>query len=246
DCNGNGVPDDCDLASGDAIDCNANAIPDSCDIASGTSIDQNFNAIPDDCEPTPANDSCLSPIALAPGVPTAFATVNTTSSAFGEACGAFERDTWYRVVATCSTSLIVRICDANFDVQAAVYSFACPSDAGAALGCATSGGTGELELIVPIPSPGLYRIRIGSADDIWGIGTVTVDCGEPNTCPADCVPPGGNGAVDMDDLLAVINAMGATDSACDVTPVACDGTIGNGIVNIDDVIAIIRVFGPCD
>jgi hypothetical protein len=246
DCNGNGVPDDCDLTSGASVDCNANLIPDSCDIANGTSPDQNDNEIPDECEPTPANDSCLSPAVITPGVPTPFTTVNATTSTFGETCGVFESDAWYRVVATCSTSLIVRICDANFDVQAAVYTFACPSDAGAALGCATSGGTGDLELIVPIPTPGLYRIRIGSANDIRGVGTVTVACGVANTCPEDCVPAGGNGAVDVDDLMSVINAMGATDSACDVTPVACDGTIGNGVVNIDDVVAIIREFGPCD
>ncbi len=62
DCNGNGVPDDCDLNSGTSNDCNTNAIPDdcedcngnsladSCDIADGTSPDCNSNAIPDECE----------------------------------------------------------------------------------------------------------------------------------------------------------------------------------------------------
>ncbi len=50
DCNGNGVPDECDLSSGTAPDCNLNAVPDSCDIATGTSGDCNENAIPDECD----------------------------------------------------------------------------------------------------------------------------------------------------------------------------------------------------
>ncbi|MFQ5653445.1 MAG: hypothetical protein ACE5GW_01780, partial [Planctomycetota bacterium] len=46
----NGIPDDCDIASGTSPDCNANGVPDECDIASGTSPDANGNGIPDECE----------------------------------------------------------------------------------------------------------------------------------------------------------------------------------------------------
>jgi len=62
DCNGNGIPDACDVANG-APDCNANSIPDSCepdcnangapddcDIALSVSHDCNTNGIPDECE----------------------------------------------------------------------------------------------------------------------------------------------------------------------------------------------------
>jgi hypothetical protein len=55
DCNGNGIPDECDIASGFSQDCNGNGIPDECDIASGFSQDLNGNGIPDECEP-PAQD----------------------------------------------------------------------------------------------------------------------------------------------------------------------------------------------
>ncbi len=37
DCNSNGVPDECDLASGSSQDCNSNTVPDECDILSGAS-----------------------------------------------------------------------------------------------------------------------------------------------------------------------------------------------------------------
>jgi hypothetical protein len=77
DCNGNGIPDDCDVAplcqagvdcypdvcsedcNEDAVpdecqlegnDCNENMIPDDCDIASGFSQDCNDTGVPDECE----------------------------------------------------------------------------------------------------------------------------------------------------------------------------------------------------
>ncbi|MCB9849204.1 MAG: exo-alpha-sialidase [Phycisphaerales bacterium] len=49
DCNGDMVPDDCELVGND---CNANGIPDDCDIASGTSEDCNTNGVPDYCDVT--------------------------------------------------------------------------------------------------------------------------------------------------------------------------------------------------
>lgn len=50
DCNGNGIDDAVDVASGTSPDCNGNKIPDECDIATGRSLDCNGNGIPDECE----------------------------------------------------------------------------------------------------------------------------------------------------------------------------------------------------
>jgi hypothetical protein len=50
DCNGNGVADDCELASGLATDCNGNATIDGCEIAAHPSLDCNHNSIPDSCD----------------------------------------------------------------------------------------------------------------------------------------------------------------------------------------------------
>ncbi|MCP4249089.1 MAG: hypothetical protein GY778_18750, partial [bacterium] len=76
DCNGNGMPDDCDIAAGTsddlngdgipdecAVDCNQNGVPDEqepdcntngqpddCDIANGQSQDVDSNGLPDECE----------------------------------------------------------------------------------------------------------------------------------------------------------------------------------------------------
>jgi hypothetical protein len=71
--------------------------------------------------------------------------------------------------------------------------------------------------------------------------------GEP--CPADIAPqPIGNGAVDVDDLLAVINAWGPCDpkESClaDIAP--ADVPSGNGIVDVDDLLAVINAWGTCE
>jgi formylglycine-generating enzyme required for sulfatase activity len=49
DCDGNGLPDSCDIADG-APDCNENGVPDACDLASGFSQDIDANGVPDDCK----------------------------------------------------------------------------------------------------------------------------------------------------------------------------------------------------
>ena len=83
DCNGNGIPDDLEIAdcdgSPECSDCNGNGLPDECDVADGTSEDCNTNGIPDvceldgdadglidDCDPCP-----LDPPAWQPGDPVA-------------------------------------------------------------------------------------------------------------------------------------------------------------------------------
>ncbi len=56
DCNGNGIPDNCES------DCNGNGIADECDVADGTSGDCDGNGIPDecqeDCQPNGVPDAC--------------------------------------------------------------------------------------------------------------------------------------------------------------------------------------------
>ncbi|MHC4696266.1 MAG: CARDB domain-containing protein, partial [Planctomycetota bacterium] len=58
DCNGNGDPDECDIAGGPSSDCNTNNLPDECDIAAGTSEDCNENDVPDDCDISSGSPDC--------------------------------------------------------------------------------------------------------------------------------------------------------------------------------------------
>jgi hypothetical protein len=71
---------------------------------------------------------------------------------------------------------------------------------------------------------------------------VSLQTGAGTPCPADIVPAGGNGSVNIDDLLSVINNWGpcAAPCAADIAPVG-----GNGAVNIDDLLAVINAWGAC-
>ncbi len=50
DCNGNTVPDACDVVDGASDDCNGNGQPDECDIAGGVSTDLDGDGRPDECD----------------------------------------------------------------------------------------------------------------------------------------------------------------------------------------------------
>jgi hypothetical protein len=52
DCNGNGIPDLCDLSSGASADCDQNGLLDECDIAADPTLDVNGDGVIDSCEST--------------------------------------------------------------------------------------------------------------------------------------------------------------------------------------------------
>lgn len=51
DCNGDGLSDLCQIASGALADCDRNGVPDVCDIASGNASDVDLDGVPDRCQP---------------------------------------------------------------------------------------------------------------------------------------------------------------------------------------------------
>ena len=51
DCNGDGVSDLCQIASGALPDCNQNGVPDGCDIGAGNAADIDQDGVPDTCQP---------------------------------------------------------------------------------------------------------------------------------------------------------------------------------------------------
>jgi hypothetical protein len=80
---------------------------------------------------------------------------------------------------------------------------------------------------------------------ICGTGaTVLAYKGTPH-CGADIAPPGGDGTVNVNDLLAVINGWGA----CPAPPASCDADIspagGDGAVNVNDLLSVINAWGIC-
>jgi len=64
-------------------------------------------------------------------------------------------------------------------------------------------------------------------------------------CPADVTPIGSpDGTINVDDLLAIINAWGAcanpNDCPADIAPAG-----GDDVVNVDDLLAVINAWGVC-
>ena len=57
-------------------------------------------------------------------------------------------------------------------------------------------------------------------------------------CPADIAPAGGDGTVNVSDLIAVISSWGP----CTGCPADIDN---NGSVNVADLLAVINAWGPC-
>jgi hypothetical protein len=118
--------------------------------------------------------------------------------------------------------------------------------------CADAGDNTALPLSITTDLDGLPRfVDDPAAIDSGNPGSVPsiVDMGpyerapEP-ACPADIAPSGGNGVVDVDDLITLINAWGE----CDTNP--CDPDIapsaGNGTVDVDDLLTLINAWGPCE
>jgi len=93
----------------------------------------------------------------------------------------------------------------------------------------------------------------GTSVDANGNG-IPDECETPMIpCVADLAPPGsppgtpaGDGTVNVDDLLAVINAWGPCTNP---TPGNCPADIapvgGNDLVNVDDLLAVINAWGAC-
>jgi hypothetical protein len=95
------------------------------------------------------------------------------------------------------------------------------------------------------------RTRIGG---VFGATDCKIDRGAyelvTGGCVGDVAPsPGGNNAVDVDDLVLVILSWGA----CPTPPALCPGDVtggaaggcGNGTVDVDDLVAVILNWGPC-
>ena len=64
---------------------------------------------------------------------------------------------------------------------------------------------------------------------------------EPIICPADIAPSGGDGIVNVDDLLLIINSWGPGSGPADIAPLG-----GNDIVDVDDLLAVITGWGTCE
>jgi hypothetical protein len=209
---------------------------------------------------TVTNDGCAGAQVVGSG-DTPFCTLMANEGSTEDSCAAFADpgpDIWFRHTAECSGTLIVSTCNqADYNTKLAIYEgcgvsppfFLC--NLNTLLACNDNdlfcpGGTSKLT--VPVTEGMCYRIRLGGANNESGTGTLTlgyIGCTPPNPCPADIAPfPDGDGNVNVDDLLAIINSWGtcANPNNCpaDISPAQ-----GNDVVNVDDLLAVINNWGPC-
>jgi hypothetical protein len=197
----------------------------------------------------PANNACIQS-ALLDLQTTPFTTAFATDDPAGEtACGDLSADVWYRFAVTRSGEFKVNIDNADFDATVAIYKTSCPNEDDLPEACAQV-VNGSTELVIPV-TPNLWRIRIGSPTGTEGAGEVRAIVLAPLPCVGDCTPQNidgtyGNGSVNIDDLVAVINDFGSTaNGPCDVSPENPDGSLGNNAVNIDDLLTTLNAFGAC-
>jgi hypothetical protein len=77
------------------------------------------------------------------------------------------------------------------------------------------------------------------------LGSVAVQLNDDgvNLCPADIVPPGGDGQVTIADVTNVLAAYGLPCSDCpqDIMP----QPDGDNQVTISDINAVLTAYGPC-
>jgi hypothetical protein len=97
-------------------------------------------------------------------------------------------------------------------------------------------------------SPGTYTVTMSA--QCWAEAATargaewqfTFDVIPVQVCTGDI---NGSGAVDVNDLLAVINAWGQ----CPAAPATCPPDIappgGDGVVNVNDLLAVVNAWGPC-
>ncbi|MBU0641157.1 MAG: hypothetical protein KKB50_20040, partial [Planctomycetes bacterium] len=220
DCNGNGVPDACDIAVGFSWDCNGNGVPDECDIASGSSADCNGNRVPDECE-LDCNDN---------GVP--------------DDC---DIESWFS--ADCNGNRIPDECDIatgnSLDCNTNGVPDECDIDTGMSADCNSNGVPDECDIATGISAdcnsnsvPDECDTAGGFSADCNGNGVPdecdvqggsSADCnsnGVPDECEPDC---NGNGVADECDIDAGTspdcNSNGVPDE-CDVvsgSSADCDG-----------------------
>jgi hypothetical protein len=100
--------------------------------------------------------------------------------------------------------------------------------------------------ITAFVSPGMYWVVIapfGFTDSAACGAPYVATLNPPSPCPADIAPqPSGNGVVDVDDLLMIINNWGPEEGPADIAP----PPTGNGIVDVDDLLTVINNWGACE
>ncbi|MCA9295162.1 MAG: hypothetical protein KC983_01570, partial [Phycisphaerales bacterium] len=232
DCNNNGVPDDDDILNLTSQDCNGNGEPDECEIASNPMLD---------CDGGPTG-------VIAGGN----AIVNTFCFGCHNTDGSGGRKYPGPNIRNKSRLALLAKLTAPTTHPGGTFGFSAQQFADLEAFLADGGSRGRPDGVLDACQvlPDCDDDSINDGCELEKGSQVDLDYdGIPDACeapcPWDCTPPGGNSMVNIDDIVAVINAIGDPGGPCDVAPDNGDGTFGNGSVNIDDLVSVLNNFGAC-
>lgn len=200
DCNSNGVPDECELASGDCNgnqyldacesteDCNENGLPDVCDIGAGSSDDCDSDSIPDECQSDcnqnnindvcellhHESDECGSALLVCPGL-VVHASTNEASNDGSASCESAPGggDVWYKYQPAASGILSVSLCGSTFDTVLSIHSN-CPGS-GAELACNDNACGLQASLAMNVTAGTEYFVRVAGNGSSVGAFDLLLD-----------------------------------------------------------------------
>ncbi|MCA9291932.1 MAG: S8 family serine peptidase, partial [Phycisphaerales bacterium] len=210
----------------------------------GGTLDFNFTYTPS----PPDNNLCGNATVITEGdtpFTNLFATTDGAAHATCEFCcndDQINSDVWFLYTATCTGTLHVDTCDANYDTKLAVYRPA--SHIGyicvggwpmTLLGCDDDDCVGLTSQVdVPCTEGTEYRIRVGGYLASQGSGVLNVMC-TPSSCQGDL---NGDGTVGPPDLATLLGAWGP----CGGCPSDLNGSGG---VDAADLAILLSNWGSC-
>jgi hypothetical protein len=234
DCNRNGVPDECDVASGasaDALppggdgvpdecqaDCNANSIADQTDIAEGGSSDCNGNGVPDECDTDCNQNGTPDGCDIAAGE-----AEDCNRNHVPDAC-----DVAQRLSVDCQENGVPDECDVAAWTSTDFNGNGVPDECDQ---CTNEGACDDNNVCTwDYCEGGICRHddrvygdvnadgAVNLADVFCVLNALAGQCGEGMQCScinADLTPcPGGNGRSDLLDIFAILDTIGGT-TICD-------------------------------
>jgi len=186
----------------------------------------------------PANNSCTNAALLEAGSHPYTTVLASTDGPDESGCGVgqLNNDIWFLYGVACAPATVtVSTCGSTFDTRLAAYMGICPGGPGSTIACNDNFCGDDAEISFHVNDPVLLVLRLGGATTATGTGNLVITCTPDGPgCTGDT---DNSGAVNIDDLLFIINNWGTTNPTADIDD--------DGDVDIDDLLGVINNWGSC-